>query len=70
MTNFIISDWSKLLFISVVQQFSEEFSVHSDDSNLPSKHDLVLSLAVGGRWVTTQYDLQVSYESLVFEIGL
>lgn len=46
---------------STVQQFSEEFCDQGrhGTGNLPSKHDLILSLAVGGRWITAQYDLQV-----------
>lgn len=52
-----------IVFISAVHQFSEEFCDQGSHStgNLPSKHDLILSLAVGGRWITAQYDLQVRY---------
>ena len=57
--NYALVDW---WFLIVVQQFSEEFSVCANDSNLPLKHDLVLSLAVGGRWITAQYNLQVGHE--------
>lgn len=42
-----------------VQQFSEEFSDQANNINLPSKHDLILSLAVGGKWITTQCNLQL-----------
>ena len=31
----------------------------NDDNNLPSKHNVISSLAVGGRWITSQCDLQV-----------
>jgi hypothetical protein len=44
----------------IVEQFSEEFSDQANNINLPSKHDLILSLAVGGKWITTQCNLQVS----------
>lgn len=46
-----------------VKQFSsdEDSNILVDDLRypLPSKHEIILSLAVGGRWVTTQYDLQL-----------
>lgn len=38
-----------------------------DDSclgSLPSKHDIISTLSVGGRWVTSQNDLQVNVRLL------
>ena len=45
----------------VVEQFPNDIAKESKHgcSVLPSKHDLILSLAVGGRWITKQHDLQV-----------
>ena len=37
----------------------EDFGVHEKEGALPSKHDLITCLAVGGRWITSQQDLQV-----------
>lgn len=43
-----------------VQQYSEEFSGDSDACNrIPSKHDIIMCLAVGGTWITSQQDLQL-----------
>ena len=36
----------------------------SPPNGLPSKHDIISSLAVGGRWITTQSDLQVDTRNL------
>lgn len=43
-----------------VQQFAEEFIENSDLTNpVPSKDDIIMCLAVGGRWITSQKDLQL-----------
>ncbi|XP_046847766.1 quinone oxidoreductase-like protein 1 isoform X2 [Xenia sp. Carnegie-2017] len=44
-----------------VEQFPNDIAKESKHgcSVLPSKHDLILSLAVGGRWITKQHDLQL-----------
>ena len=46
---------------SADEENQEDLISFNDDpaSKLPSKHDIISSLAVGGRWVTSQSDLQV-----------
>ena len=42
--------------------YSDEFKdTKTITKLLPSKHDLITCLAVGGRWITTQYELQVRF---------
>ena len=50
------------LVVQYNDEFSEaieDFGVHEKEGALPSKHDLITCLAVGGRWITSQQDLQV-----------
>ncbi len=41
----------------------EDLMKFDDNENncIPHKHDLISSLAVGGRWITRQNDLQVTH---------
>ena len=57
-------DQSVLISVS----FSVKMFINEEDENLdvetynfpvPLKHEVISSLAVGGRWVTSQSDLQV-----------
>ena len=53
------------IFLSyLVEMYSEEFcdslGISKRNRLLPSKHDVISCLAVGGRWITAQHDLQVS----------
>ena len=49
----------------LVQQFTsiEDLSSSGDDYKypVPTKHEVISSLGVGGRWVTSQWDLQVMF---------
>jgi hypothetical protein len=37
----------------------ENLEVETHNFHVPTKHEVISSLAVGGRWVTSQSDLQV-----------
>lgn len=56
-----------LVFLIVVNMFPNDFKEEGlnpvKTSPLPSKHEIISCLAVGGRWITAQSDLQVSADS-------
>ena len=48
-------------FLFLVELYSEEFqeTLSTKQGLFPAKNDILSSLAVGGRWITTQSNLQV-----------
>lgn len=48
--------------VCVVRLHEEEEEVESEEKKLlPHKHDIISVLGVGGHWVTSHQDLQVSW---------
>ena len=49
------------MYVNSAEDENQDNLMSFDDlpNGLPSKHDIISSLAVGGSWVTSQTDLQV-----------
>ena len=60
------------MFDYLVVQYSKEFKDEIEDDSdgaLPLKHELISCLSVGGRWITSQSNLQVSIILLSLRIN-
>ena len=60
------------MFDYLVVQYSKEFKDEIEDDSdgaLPLKHELISCLSVGGRWITSQSNLQVSIILLLLRIN-
>eukprot|EP00795_Rhopilema_esculentum_P017267 gene17267-8831_t len=62
----VIDDGVEMYGNSLEESHDDLISFEDNLPLKPHKHDIISSLAVGGRWVTMQCDLQVDFSSILY----